>query len=300
MKARYFALSLALLISPGQAQTPYQPVIPFIEQDFQPFAGTGDATLRGQAFLRTVGGDVRTCAGSDVFLIPDNPYMEDLTAAEDRGVRNASIDPRAQTFRRRSTCDAQGNFHFSGVPKGSWIVVARVTWSIPHIEQGGERPGPLTSLLLGIRPAPEFDNQGGELRKFVELRSGDNEAILSGEDEVQPGKPGPQPPKRAPAPVRVTANTAPTLGVAIVPMPVQMATAFKIPANHGLWLLRVDDGSAAARAGLSIGDVVLTANGQRWDSLTDLASTMNSLHAGDKLVLGIWSKGNEKTITIVF
>jgi membrane-associated protease RseP (regulator of RpoE activity) len=213
--------------------------------------------------------------------------LQNRDAAEDRGVRNASIDPRALAFRRQSTCDAQGNFHFSALPKGNWIFVASVVWSVPHIEQEGERPGIITSLLFGIGPPPEFDHQGGDLRKFVELHGGENEAILSGEDEVHPGKPSPQPPKRAPATVRNTNPAAPLLGVAVVPLPAQMAAAFKIPPNQGLWLMKVVEGSAAARAGLSIGDVILTANDLPWNSGDQMVATMNSLRAGAKLVLGI-------------
>jgi hypothetical protein len=68
---------------------------PFNEGDFQPWAGAGPATLHGQAFFKTVGGDVKTCAGSGVFLMPANPYGEGLATADSKGFNDANSDPRA-------------------------------------------------------------------------------------------------------------------------------------------------------------------------------------------------------------
>ena len=49
---------------------PYEFTTPFSETDFGPWVGGGPANLKGQAFLRTVGGDVKTCAGAMVILFP--------------------------------------------------------------------------------------------------------------------------------------------------------------------------------------------------------------------------------------
>jgi len=150
--------------------------------DFALWSGPGPSNLHGQAFLKTVGGDVKTCAGEDVLLLPATPYIDELLAKETAGV-TAKPDSRAVSLIRRTICDAQGNFSFSRLPAQRWYVLTKVTWGVPHIDQPGERPGPITSLLLGIPPAPSTDQQGGELFQAVPLEPGDNQVFLTDRDQ---------------------------------------------------------------------------------------------------------------------
>jgi len=135
----------------------------FSGQDFQPWAGSGPAKLHGQAFLRTVGGDVKTCAGARVILAPANAFDRELIQADQAGYGVvANGDPRAGRYFRAVTCDAQGNFSFTGLPALPWVIETEVTWSIPN---GG--------VLI-----PD-QKEGGILTQEVNLAPGDNQAILS-------------------------------------------------------------------------------------------------------------------------
>lgn len=93
----------------------------------------GDDTLTGQAFLRTVGGDVKTCAGYPVVLVPYNSYFYEVTKAFAKGYSAlTNKDPAAGSYARKSQCDARGDFSFSDLPTGEWIVVAEVRWGVPN------------------------------------------------------------------------------------------------------------------------------------------------------------------------
>lgn len=179
-------LALVGCARPADAPLPaYQVTTPFQEQDFQQWAGAGPSSLSGQAFLKTVGGDVKTCAGSKVLLLPDNGYVEEMMANESSGSTYANMDHRLLDYIRQSMCDAQGNFAFSALPAGNWVVMTSVTWGAPHVALPGEDPAPLTGLILGIPHSPDVDEQGGELRKAVSLQSGDNRVLLTEEDQLR-------------------------------------------------------------------------------------------------------------------
>lgn len=145
------------------------------------FAGSGPANLHGQAFLKTVGGDVKTCAGEDVFLMPAIPYFDEIVESVKGGMHPAS-DQRAMALLRHTMCDAQGNFSLSGVPAQKWYVVTQVRWGVPHIQQPGENPG-LIGALLGMHAPPDIEEQGGELIQTIELHAGDNQTFLTARDE---------------------------------------------------------------------------------------------------------------------
>ena len=152
---------------------------PYRDADFAPRSGKD--TLHGQVFLKTVGGDAKTCAENNVLLAPANAYMDELMTRE-RENFTAKPDPRVIGQFRQTICDAQGNFTFASVPSARWYVITSVIWGVPHIEQPGERGGPITSLIFGIAPPPETDRQEGEMLQEVTLQAGDNQAFLTDRD----------------------------------------------------------------------------------------------------------------------
>ena len=63
------------LLTACAMQTPIQrPVFP--EAEYQRLELSGSGSVSGQVFMRTVGGDVKYGAGSNVFLFPDTTYSE--------------------------------------------------------------------------------------------------------------------------------------------------------------------------------------------------------------------------------
>ncbi len=125
-----------------------------ISQDFDPTQTAwseidGKEQLIGSALLRTRGGDVRTCAGNDVHLIPRSAYSEARMAIiygnTFRGYVGvletkrtpATTDPRFVKTVRSSKCDAQGNFEFNKIPSGSYYVMTSIFWQAGSSSQGG-------------------------------------------------------------------------------------------------------------------------------------------------------------------
>lgn len=121
----------------------------------------GRNSVGGDAFMRTRGGQVITCAGGPVRLLPVAEYtrtfvLDTFGSAEGGAVRLEKADKRwgwvdANAFRYfpETRCNSRGEFTFPGLPDGSYYVIARVTWE-----------------ALGGEP------QGGEIARLVRLIGG--------------------------------------------------------------------------------------------------------------------------------
>lgn len=154
--------------------------VPFAVEDFAAWAGSGPGSLHGQAFLKTVGGDVKTCAGERVLLFPATPYVDNLLDKGKHGI-SVSPDPRLASYEKSTICDAQGNFSFTQLPAQRWHVLTRVTWAVPHIDPSSVHRSPLALALFGA--PPQTDQQGGDLEQVVVVAAGDNQAFLTYRDE---------------------------------------------------------------------------------------------------------------------
>ncbi len=113
---------------------PYVIQAPFIEEQWQQGRQSGTASITGQAFLKTVGGSIKTCAGEKVVLLPYNPYTAELYEVARRGQAGqpTNLDPRIRDYARFEICNAQGDFSFEGLPAGRWLISTKVVWEIPQ------------------------------------------------------------------------------------------------------------------------------------------------------------------------
>lgn len=145
---RLFPMLLSLLV--GCATVQQVPV----SKEFDPSETAwseveGNEQLTGSALLRTRGGDVRTCAGNDVHLIPRSAYSEVrmgiiygnihrgyVGALETKRVP-ATTDSKFMKTVRTSKCDAQGNFEFNKIPSGNYYVMTTIVWLAGSASQGG-------------------------------------------------------------------------------------------------------------------------------------------------------------------
>ena len=128
------------------------------DSDYSGFFTGGSATIKGQAFLRTRGGEVRLGAGSTATLDPATPTATDWFGQVGNIASRFSelpAEPRFVKARRTTVIDAQGNFQFSGLAPGRYIVRSIVTWEVAGEDQGGLvadtvnlAPGETKSLIL--------------------------------------------------------------------------------------------------------------------------------------------------------
>lgn len=102
--------------------------------EYEAYKRPGTASVAGQAFMTTVGGEVRLCAGQPVFLDPVSK-VSTLWWQHGPGITASTPPPTSilefKAARRETTCDAQGNFRFEKVPAGSYYLTTFVTWQVP-------------------------------------------------------------------------------------------------------------------------------------------------------------------------
>jgi hypothetical protein len=107
----------------------------------------GNNTLKGNAFMRQVGGGVVTCAGQTVSLVPATPYASERFAflyPEKEGGLGNNVNakfspdyPEYQAMRYTTKCDAQGNFAFESVADGEFFAQVSISWKAGVALQGG-------------------------------------------------------------------------------------------------------------------------------------------------------------------
>ena len=88
------------------------------------------------------------------------------------------------------------------------------------------------------------------------------------------------------------------LGVAVQPVTQALADSFGLPKNAGALIAGVQPGSAAAKAGLEAGDVVLRYDGKPIVDSTDLPALVSQVMPGASASLQVWRKGRIVDLTV--
>lgn len=86
------------------------------------------------------------------------------------------------------------------------------------------------------------------------------------------------------------------LGVNIQEVSQELAQSFGLNKPRGALVVRVEPKSAAARAGLQAGDIILQLDNQSIQSSKDLPQLVGNMKPGTKVKLGVWRKGSELTL----
>jgi hypothetical protein len=135
--------------------------IPFNEDEYKQLPKVGTAVVRGQAFLKTRGGDVKTAAGSEVVLNPVTSYSLDWYGRGYlQGVRLEPSDTRLAAYMKTQTADGSGRFTFKNVPPGEYFVTTTVTWEVPDSSGYG------------------MNTQGGSVTKRIKVADGDDIDVI--------------------------------------------------------------------------------------------------------------------------
>lgn len=161
----FTTLSLAALLvgCAVPVQNPPAPArrMPFPEAEYLALPKTGIATVRGQAFLTTRAGDVKTAAGKRVLLNPVTSYsLEWYERSYLPGARIEDPDPKLDAFIRTQIADGSGRFVFKNVPAGEYFITTTVTWEAPTGYQGA------------------LQDQGGIVSKRIKVNAGEEVEVI--------------------------------------------------------------------------------------------------------------------------
>jgi len=88
------------------------------------------------------------------------------------------------------------------------------------------------------------------------------------------------------------------LGVLIQPVTKELAQSFGLKETKGALISQVMPNSAAEKAGLRRGDIIIEFNGRKVDEFNDLPKMVASQPVGSKAKVKVIREGDEKTITV--
>jgi serine protease Do len=89
------------------------------------------------------------------------------------------------------------------------------------------------------------------------------------------------------------------LGVEVQTLDQSLADSFKLKTPNGALIARVEQGSAAAAAGLKVGDVILAFDGNPIVDAGQLSSRVGVATPGDKANLEVWRDGKTLSVTAI-
>lgn len=92
----------------------------------------------------------------------------------------------------------------------------------------------------------------------------------------------------------------PYLGITPQTMTAQLAQQFRYSVSEGVFVCAVDEGSAAEKAGLQMGDVILKMDDRAIASYEDLVAAKKGYSAGDTVTLTIYRAGETMEVSLTF
>ena len=129
------------------APLPPQPrSAPFSISEYAPYDSAGTASIYGQAFAKTAGGEVKYAAGDEVMLDPVTTYSQEWWQESVVGGKTLGPgDQRVYHYQRVAVADGEGRFHFDALPAGDYFVICGMEW------QWGRYPSERAQVRLGTR-----------------------------------------------------------------------------------------------------------------------------------------------------
>ncbi len=125
------------------SQPTYAPVdlqTQFLGTEHSAYLANGQNTIKGQVILHNDNGGVINCSGNEVLLLPVTPYFREVISHIRKGHQvnyTKNISSAYSQIVKKTYCDAEGNFSFSGLPLCTWFIVTRTAWLNAGIQQGG-------------------------------------------------------------------------------------------------------------------------------------------------------------------
>jgi membrane-associated protease RseP (regulator of RpoE activity) len=88
------------------------------------------------------------------------------------------------------------------------------------------------------------------------------------------------------------------LGVHLLDLTPELREHFGVPRDAGVMVAAVEPGSAAAKGGIAVGDIITSADGDRIDSARDLSRAVRRKKAGETVRLDLSRDRSNKRLTV--
>jgi S1-C subfamily serine protease len=92
-------------------------------------------------------------------------------------------------------------------------------------------------------------------------------------------------------------STRSYLGVVVDPLNATKAAQYGTKVTQGAYIVSVESGTPAEKAGLKQGDVITAVNGTKLDNKTALSDVLSTLNVGDTATLSVDRNGSTQTLT---
>lgn len=93
-------------------------------------------------------------------------------------------------------------------------------------------------------------------------------------------------------------NHTPQLGITGSNLTSALIRYYKLPVDSGVMVLSVAEGSGAAEAGLSEGDIIIAADGKPVENMDDLTAAKNGKEVGDTITLTLARQDGNEEVTV--
>jgi hypothetical protein len=155
---RLAVVALLICFACAAPRTAQPRTVAFNPAEYAGLPTTGTGSIKGQAFMRTLGGEVRYAAGLEILLRPKTAYMEEWFQ---RSVVKLELltqsDPGAFAHDRKTVGDGEGHFAFTGIPAGSYYVCSAITWTVPG-PNGLQSTGGWVGIEVALAEGQALDN----------------------------------------------------------------------------------------------------------------------------------------------
>ena len=193
-------------------------------------------------------------------------------------------------------------FSISNKPTASLGII-----SANHMDFGRQKSGKVFQDMIQTDAAINPGNSGGPLVNALGEVIGINTFIFTGSDYAQ-GSVGIgfaipiNSARRIAKELRITGHVdrGYSTGLIVQPVTRSFSKYLDIPFTKGVIVVEINSGSAAAKSGLEVGDVILTVNSDPVNRPSEIRTIIseNDLRPGDKLSLKIFRDGTYKTINL--
>lgn len=110
----------------------------------------GHAIVRGQAFSKTVGGDVKYGAGGEILVLPNTDYVSQCIAILKMQYITTACGKVIWPLGRVVIADGEGRFEITDLAPGEYSISTLITWGIPG-RFGIEQTGGVVSTVINVK-----------------------------------------------------------------------------------------------------------------------------------------------------